>query len=302
MKNKVLILGATGMLGAMVYDYLSQNESILVYGTIRNKSDSDIINNHFYFDANDNISKQLGNIYENYHFNYLVNCIGVIKPFINNNNPKLIKNAINLNSILPFRLNDFISRTNDDIKLLQIATDCVFSGKTGKYTEESPHDAHDVYGKTKSLGEIIDKNILNIRTSIIGPEIKNKQSLLEWFLNQRGKFVYGFDHHRWNGVTTLQYAKLIENIIMKDNFKNLRNINHVLHYVKNETVTKYELLIIFKKLFSIDTEIIKTNEKGPPVYRNLNTLYFPQSIQNMYHCIEELKFYLDHYSKIFQNE
>lgn len=302
MNNKVLILGATGMLGAMVYDYLSRNDNLIVYGTIRNKNGKNFINNHLYFDAYNDVNKQLKNIYENFQFNYLINCIGVIKPYIKQDVPKLVENAIYLNSILPCKLNEFISETDKDIKMLQIATDCVFSGKTGGYTEESPHDAHDIYGKTKSLGEINANNVLNIRTSIIGPEIKNKHSLLEWFLSNSGEFVYGFDHHRWNGVTTLQYAKLIENIILDHKFSNLRNINHVLHYVKNATVTKYELLKIFKKQYSINLEIHKTVNKGASVYRDIDTIYFPQTIQDMEQAIIELKNYTKYYSKLFKNE
>lgn len=300
MKNKVLILGATGMLGAMIYDHLIQNESILVYGTIRNIDDKEIINNYFYFDAKENIQKQLENIYDSFQFNYLVNCVGVIKPYIKHNDPKLVENAIDLNSMLPYRLNDF--KAKRDVKLLQIATDCVFSGQTGEYTEESPHDAHDIYGKTKSLGEIIDKNVLNIRASIIGPEIKNRNSLLEWFLSKKGEKVHGFDHHKWNGVTTLQFAELIESIILNNKFRDLRNINHVLHYVKNETVTKYELLKIFKKQFSIDVDIQKTQSHGIPIYRDLSTVYFPQNIQYMDKAIKELRDYIYNNSKIFWNE
>ena len=100
--------------------------------------------------------------------------------------------------------------------MIQIATDCVYSGKTGGYNEDSLHDALDAYGKTKSLGEVRSSTFLNIRSSIIGPEINHKVLLLEWFLKQpKGAVLNGFSNHLWNGVTTLQFAELCLTIIKK---------------------------------------------------------------------------------------
>ena len=96
-------------------------------------------------------------------------------------------------------------------QVVHISTDCVFNGKKGNYNEEDDHDCLDVYGKTKSLGENPDLTI--IRTSIIGEEITNKRSLVEWVKSNTSKEINGFIKHFWNGVTCLQLAKIIYKII-----------------------------------------------------------------------------------------
>jgi hypothetical protein len=49
------------------------------------------------------------------------------------------------------------------------------------------------YGLSKSLGEIIDDKNLTLRTSIIGPELKdNGEGLFSWFVKQTGRESVGF--------------------------------------------------------------------------------------------------------------
>ena len=102
-------------------------------------------------------------------------------------------------------------------KLIHISTDCVFSGKTGGYDENSIKDAIDDYGKTKSLGEFDSEcNHLCIRTSIFGPEIKqNGEGLVHWLFNQKGK-IFGYKNVFWSGVTTLELSKAIRFSIEKN--------------------------------------------------------------------------------------
>ena len=109
-------------------------------------------------------------------------------------------------------------------------------------TENSNHDAVDDYGKTKSLGEIKYKNFYNLRCSIIGRELFNKYSLLEWFLNCKDKEINGFTNHKWNGITTFAYAKIVRSIIVEN-----IDIPNSLHIIPSDIITKYELLQIFKK-------------------------------------------------------
>ena len=92
----------------------------------------------------------------------------------------------------------------------------------GDYLESDFHDAEDVYGKTKSLGEIKDKNFYNIRTSIIGEENYNKKSLVEWFKSSAvNSELKGFKNHKWNGLTTKVFSELLYSIIKCKIDKNL---------------------------------------------------------------------------------
>ena len=261
-KQKIIVLGKGGMLGLMVYDYLKRNNDFEVIGTERKLNDT--VN----FDVID-----FNNNSKNFDFlkdaDFIINCIGIIKPHCKDDDAVGVVNAIQINALFPHKLANFLEGSKT--KVIQIATDCVYSGSKGKYLENSLHDALDVYGKTKSLGEVISNNLLNIRCSIIGPEYKNKLSLLEWFLNQdKDCELNGYDNHLWNGVTTLQYAKLCEKIILEDIFDDLIKTSHVLHFLPNKTVTKYELLNIFNEVFK-KNHIINSTQAPVAIDRTLDS-------------------------------
>ena len=251
MTMNILVLGAAGMLGSMVYSYLKADRGLKVIGTskIRQK---DLI----YFDVYEgfgNFGIDLKDV------DYVINCIGITKPYCHDENIIEVKNAIMVNSLFPYTLAELAS--NKGFKVIQIATDGVYSGAQGGYTEDSPHDPVDAYGKTKSLGEVSSGPFLNIRCSIIGPEIHSKVFLLEWFLKQpKNIAINGFFNHLWNGVTTLQFAELTREIILQGKFDTLISESHAHHFVPNDIVSKYKLLCLFNKIF--DKEITVKEHKG----------------------------------------
>ena len=192
-----------------------------------------------------------------------------------------------------------IRRLAPKAKIIQIATDCVFSGEDGLYIETDIHDATDIYGKTKSLGEVKDKNFYNIRSSIIG--IDEKQvSLLSWFLSQKkNAIINGYSNHYWNGITTLHFAKLCHAIIKRSN-----DIPNLLHFIPANNISKYELLkIIADKINRKDIKIKKRKAENTvdrtlfSKYGLMNLLLWermgyttPQSIEDM---VEELEEYVN---------
>jgi len=269
MKN-VLVLGVSGMLGSMMFDYLSKNPDLNIYGTIRNpKYKREKI---FLFDAN-NISQLEAPEFLDLKIDFIINCIGITKPFSKDDDPAGVKRAIAINAKFPWELADYVKKY--DIKVLQIATDCVYSGKKGNYIEDDPHDPLDVYGKSKSLGEVFDGSALLIRCSIIGPEPKDHKSFLyEWFLSQKtGGTIGGYEHHSWNGVTTLQFAQLCEKIIVLDKYDELIQESSIHHLIQNPTVNKFELMHIFNDIFNKDLQINRVNIPDQSVDRSLNTKY-----------------------------
>jgi dTDP-4-dehydrorhamnose reductase len=131
-------------------------------------------------------------------------------------------------------------------KVLQIATDCVYSGKEGGYTENSPHDPLDVYGKTKSLGEVASEQFFHIRASIIGPEYGRSTSLLEWFLSQpKNAEVNGYTDHLWIGLTTHHFALLAKAIVLAGG-----DFSGTQHVIPANIVTKAELLESFAQVYN----------------------------------------------------
>jgi len=274
MKKKILILGASGMLGIEVIRELSLKKNIILHATIRSLKDIKLIKNYLnheishvkfhQFKIKNNYLKNLKKIIKDK--DYIINCIGIIKPYIDENNLSSIESAIRINSNFPNILNNYKKKNS---KIFQIATDCVYDGFDGKYDENTSHNARDVYGKTKSLGEVKDANFFNLRCSIIGREIKGFKSLLCWFTNQKqNSILSGFKDHLWNGITTRHFAQIVTFIIIKR-----IKIPNLIHIVPNGTVNKYQLLKIFQKKFERDDlKINKTNSKIT-INRTLSTKY-----------------------------
>lgn len=197
---------------------------------------------------------------------WAINAVGVIKSRIREDNPSSVETAIRVNSLFPYALAVAARKTHT--RIIQIATDCVYSGKRGHYLETDDHDAIGVYGTTKSLGEVSTENVCNLRCSIVGPELRTRESLLSWFLSQRHSAeINGFTNHRWNGITTLHFAKLCRAIIEKN--LELPNLQHI---VPTGTVTKYELLRIFAGYFARRDLRIVAKEGPDAVDRSLDTL------------------------------
>ena len=258
--KKVIVLGATGMLGHVVLDYLRTQPDLNVIGTQRPESEIEVPSPCVLFEAGDRMAALLTGV------DYVVNCIGTTKPFIKEDNPRSVGRAIQVNSIFPCDLVGYVK--DGGPRVISIATDCVFSGQKGEYHEKSPHDAIDVYGKTKSLGEVNSPNMHYLRTSIIGPELKPARSLLEWLRGQGPKAeVKGFDNHWWNGITTLAFAKLCYGIIKSD-----IPLPFMQHIIPADFVSKYELLNEIASAYGRDDIKIEKADAPSCVDRTLSTL------------------------------
>jgi dTDP-4-dehydrorhamnose reductase len=280
--KRILILGSTGMLGSQVLEVFAKEKNFIITATYKKKSSLNILKKSSYlflkkkikfikFDATNYNSKSLKKCLSNNQ--YIVNCIGVIKPYIDEKNKKS-KNALLVNSIFPHNLNE-VNNSNKKAKIYQIATDCVFSGSKGCYLENSEHDPLDIYGKTKSLGEVNDKNFFNLRCSIIGNEIKNYKSLFEWFkIQKNGTHVNGFSNHLWNGLTTNVFAKLIKNIILKN-----ISIPNSIHIVPRNKVSKFQLLRLFKKKINRNNIFIKKVKANVRINRTIDTIFKNKNLQ-----------------------
>lgn len=296
--KKILILGRSGMLGSMVYDYLKRTNMGEIRGTLRPVSGQladSVGDDIIFFDAEKDTLEQA--VYPYFKPDYIINCIGIIKPYCKDDDMSGVLKAITVNALFPHIL--AASAKKIGARVIQIATDCVYSGIRGGYTENDPHDALDVYGKTKSLGEVKDPSFLNVRCSIIGPELKNELSLLEWFLHRSaGEVVNGYSHHHWNGVTTLQFGQVCEQIIKKGEayFDELTVLSPVHHLILNKAVSKFELLNIFNDVFKKGLSITEVGNVGNPVDRTIGTVYSLLSsgeLLPMEESIKELKKYIE---------
>jgi dTDP-4-dehydrorhamnose reductase len=149
-------------------------------------------------------------------------------------------------------------------RMIHITTDCVFSGKIGGYHEYFNHDELNDYGISKSLGELCDGTI--IRTSIIGEELVNKRSLLEWVISNENRSINGYSNHFWNGVTCLQLSKIIYKIINENSYwKGVR------HIYSPTTVSKYELCAMISDIYELNIKVKEFETER--VDKSLSTIY-----------------------------
>jgi dTDP-4-dehydrorhamnose reductase len=235
--KKVIILGALGMAGHIMAEYLDSTKKYDVYGIARSK-DSKYITK--ILDVKD--FSLLEEYIKEIKPDFIINCIGILVSKSNNE----LTTAIQMNSYLPHFLSELGNKL--DFKLIHISTDCVFSGKEGQYKEDSFRDGNDNYARTKALGEVINDKDLTIRTSIIGPELKtNGTGLLDWFLKQNTD-ISGYSKAYWSGVTTLELAKQTDELL-KQNIKGLYQL------CPEDKISKYDLLKKFAKIWKKDMKI-----------------------------------------------
>jgi dTDP-4-dehydrorhamnose reductase len=226
-----MILGANGMAGHMIAAYFRKHTPYELFVTSRDRIDGQI-----FLDATD--LNQIKETVQKIEPDIIINCIGLLNEYAAFHQ----REAILVNSLLPHELMKQVESYGG--KLIHISTDCVFSGNKGNYNEKSIPDGITIYAKTKELGEIKSHKHLTIRTSIIGPEIKEGIGLFQWFIKQKGT-IRGFTHVYWNGVTTLELAKFIHHTIENP-------IGGLFHLTAPETITKFELLSLIKDIFQKD--------------------------------------------------
>ena len=244
---KVLILGATGMLGHKLYQVLTPVCDVT--GTIRGPY-VDIAKYDSFEPARivpgvdvREISR-VEKVIEEIIPNVVINCVGIVKSLEKEKGTLL---SIWINSLLPHQL--YRICRSKGTRLIHISTDCVFSGRRGNYQEDDPSDAEDIYGKTKCLGEVNEPGALTIRTSFIGRELTGANGLLEWFLANNGGRVRGFTNAIFSGFPSLHLAGIISDIIIK--YQNLSGVYHI----STEPLSKFELLSLIKKAMGLSIEI-----------------------------------------------
>jgi dTDP-4-dehydrorhamnose reductase len=248
---RILILGGNGMIGHKMYQVLIEDFPD-TWVVLRQRLD--VLSCHGFF--------KNGNVIDSFDLTEFDR----LKTLLNDLNPDIIINtagitirrgvnesvyrSIMTNSVLPHFLGEWVVGKVGK-RFLHFSTDCVFSGKTGSYIDDSIPDADDNYGRTKALGEVNLNQTLTLRGSLIGRELDYHTELLEWFLNQNGNVIKGFSNALYSGITTIRMAKYVKKIIK--NFPLLSGI----YNVSSTPISKYELLLLFKQAFGINVEILK---------------------------------------------
>jgi dTDP-4-dehydrorhamnose reductase len=245
---RVLILGGTGMLGHKMHEVLAREHDV-VSTTRRPLSQLPVDPSVFLRDGEviegvdaSQISA-LRELVADVEPDAVVNCVGVIKQ---RDAAHDAIPSISINALLPHQLAELCAARG--ARLFHFSTDCVFSGAQGDYVEESSSDAIDLYGRTKFLGEVSQAPALTIRSSIIGRELDHFESLVEWFLRQRGE-IAGFTHAIYTGVTTHQMALTVGRLLREQ--VQLTG----LYQLASDKVSKYGLLMMMREAFGLEERI-----------------------------------------------
>ena len=246
---KIYVLGSRGMLGKYVSTYLKENFNVIEI-------------NREIIDASKVSEEELYAKF--FHLNIkeddvIINCIGTIKPRIDSLGDL---NGILVNSVFPRVLANVSEKLK--VKLIHPTTDCVYSGLKGSYNENDKYDVSDVYGMSKAMGE--PSNCTVIRTSIIGEEVNQGRSLVEWIKSSVNKTVNGFTNHNWNGITCLQFAKICEEIINTNNYW-----VGIKHFHSN-TVNKKELVEMISDEYDLNITVTAT-ETPVKCDRSMSTIH-----------------------------
>jgi len=230
---KVLVLGASGMIGNAIIRVLGMNKDWDVSGTVRHAS----IRGHFPDDIAGKLitgidvdDGNLEQVFLKVKPDIVINCIGLTKHLPEASDPL---RTIKLNAMFPHLLDSYCEQYTS--RLVHISTDCIFSGNRGKYVEEDPSDAKDIYGKSKYLGEVVDTQAITLRTSTIGHEILTSYGLLEWFLLQQDK-CNGYSRAIFSGLPSVTLAEVIrDHVIPNEDLSGL-------YHVAGPSISKYDLL------------------------------------------------------------
>lgn len=280
---KVLVLGASGMIGSAMVRVLAENREWAVFGTLREAGLKRFFAPHIaerlVADVDVDHRDALVRIFAQVRPDVVVNCIGLTKHHREAEAPSL---AIPVNALLPHRIAELAELAS--ARLIHVSTDCVFSGLKGAYVESDPADALDVYGKTKFLGEVSYPHALTLRTSTIGHELQTAYGLLEWFLLQETT-CQGFDRAIFSGLPNTVFAQVVRDVVIP------RPDLSGLYHVGAESTSKYDLLRLIAKVYGKSIDIIR-DEKFT-IDRSLDSRRFcketgylapswPELIQSMY--------------------
>jgi dTDP-4-dehydrorhamnose reductase len=263
---KVLVIGASGMIGCTVLRVLSEKNDWQVFGSVRDERFksffSESIGKRLVSGIDVEQTDALVKILDQLRPNVVVNCAGLTKHKMGAEDPLV---SVPINTLMPHRLAGLCNLVG--ARLIHISTDCVFSGSKGGYVESDYPDARDVYGKSKGLGEVIYPHAVTLRTSTIGHELQSKFGLLDWFLSQRHS-CNGFSRAIFSGLPTVVFAQIIRDVVIPhDKLSGL-------YHVAAKPINKFDLLNLIADVYGQQIDIVR--DEKLVIDRSLNAERFNQ--------------------------
>ncbi len=248
---RVLILGASGMLGNAVLRVMSEREDCEVFGTLRAPQpalQTTIPHARLLAGIQTDKPDGLAAAFAASRPDAVINCIGLVKQLGSADDPL---EAIPINSLLPHRVARLCELAG--ARLVHVSTDCVFNGARGGYRESDVPDAQDLYGRSKLLGEVDYPHAVTLRTSIIGHELRSAHGLVDWFLSQQDRCL-GYERAVFSGLPTVVLARVIRDVVLPR--PELRGLYHV----AAEPISKHDLLEHIARVYGKTIEIVRDSK------------------------------------------
>lgn len=265
-RTRVLVLGASGMLGHAALRLFAASAGFEAFGSARSAAALRALDPGLHSRIVTGIDVEnvdsLARLLDRVRPQVVINAIGLVKQLAEADDPL---QAIPINALLPHRLARLCALAG--ARLVHVSTDCVFTGTRGNYREDDPADAQDLYGRSKHLGEVDYPHAVTLRTSIIGPELGGAHGLVGWFLAQSGT-VRGFTRAVFSGLPTVELARVIRDHVLPH--PELRG----LHHVSAAPIAKYELLRLVAQTWGKAIEI--TPDDRLVIDRSLDSTHFRQ--------------------------
>ena len=263
-RTRILVLGATGMLGHALFERLSVRPELDVHGTVRDPgplAERVALERQRSIHAGVDAARisTIERVLDEVRPAVVINAIGIVPQVPAARDPLA---SIEINALLPHRLGRLCARAG--VRFIQIGTDCVFSGATGRYAEDDPLDPIDLYGRTKLLGEPGD-GALTLRTSIVGHELQGHHGLLDWFLAQDAT-APGFRRAVFSGVPSVELARVVADAVLPH--PELAGV----HHLSSAPISKLELLELIARRYDHPIEIVPRDE--PALDRSLDSTRF----------------------------
>lgn len=266
-KTKVLVLGATGMLGNAVLRLFAQSAGYESIGSARSTGSLRLLpadlSDRVICDVDVEDMDNLISLFTKTRPDVVINCIGLVKQLAEADDPLA---AIPINALLPHRLARLCGLTG--ARLVHMSTDCIFSGAKGLYTEADGSDAKDLYGRSKYLGEVDYPHAITLRTSIIGHELSGSHSLVGWFLAQQER-VRGFRRAIFSGLPTVELARVIRDFVVP------HPELHGVYHVSAVPINKFDLLNLIAKVYGKTIDIVP--DESLAIDRSLDSSRFRQA-------------------------
>lgn len=259
-RSRLLVLGAAGMLGHKLLQVASAGHD--VFGTVRTAvpglaSLAGVADDHIL--AGVNVAAPIDEVLAHLRPDAVINCTGVLKPTTAD---IFVEDAIEINALAPHRLARACALAG--VRFVQVSTDCVFAGLRGGYRETDTADATDIYGRTKSLGEVTYGNAVTVRTSIIGRQLSGDRGLVEWFLSRRHQAVSGFTQAWFSGLTTAELARVLVGVAT--------GAMTGLYHVAGPPISKHDLITLLNDRFLVGADIHRVDQ--PRIDRTLDGAAF----------------------------